>query len=213
MALTKKRRQSVVMVLLLSGTIVCASQEVASSTHPERSGGNDAASASLSATQQPSSQFALGAADVIHVNVWKNPDLSQSVTVGPDGFVSLPLIGDVHVAGMTANQLGQDLVHRLTTYLLNPQVTVSLTDIRSRQVFILGQVTKPGSYPIIAPTTVLQLIAQAGGLGIYANTKKISILRGGQSTSSKLNFNYTAVLHGDGKQDITLQPGDTVVVP
>jgi polysaccharide export outer membrane protein len=164
-------------------------------------------------SQAGSSQFILGAADVIRINVWKNVELSQTVTVGPDGFVSLPLLGDVQVGGMTANQLGLALASRLSAFMVSPQVTVSVVDIRSRQVYILGQVTKPGGFPLIAPINVLQLIAEAGGLTAYANRKGIVILRPNREGTKKISFNYNNVVHGDGKQNISLQPGDTVVVP
>ena len=164
-------------------------------------------------TDRATSQFTLGPADVIRVNVWKNTDLSQTVTVGPDGFVSLPLLGDVHVAGMTANQLAQSLSSRLTSYVVSAQVTVSVVEIRSRQVYVTGQVGKPGGYSLVAPITVLQLIAQAGGLSTFANRKGIIVLRGSSGNVQRLNFNYVAAIRGDNKQNITLQPGDTVVVP
>ena len=160
------------------------------------------------------SQFTLGPADVIRVNVWKNADLSQTVTVGPDGFVSLPLLGDVHVAGMTTDQLAQSLSSRLTAYVVSAQVTVSVVEIRSRQVYVMGQVGKPGGYSLVAPISVLQLIAQAGGLSTFANRKGIIVLRGSNGkTQQRLKFNYVAAIHGDPKQNITLQPGDTVIVP
>jgi polysaccharide biosynthesis/export protein len=159
------------------------------------------------------SQFTLGPADVIRVNVWKNTDLSQTVMVGPDGFVSLPLLGDVHVAGMTANQLAQSLSSRLTSYVVSAQVTVSVVEIRSRQVYVTGQVGKPGGYSLVAPITVLQLIAQAGGLNTFANRKGIIVLRGSGGNIQRLTFSYVAAIRGDNKQNITLLPGDTVVVP
>ncbi|WP_158791825.1 polysaccharide biosynthesis/export family protein [Granulicella sp. L60] len=171
-----------------------------------------AANVELRASSE-TSQFALGVADVIHVNVWKNADLSQTVTVGPDGFVSLPLLGDVHVAGMTANQLAQSLSSRLTTYVVSAQVTVSVVEIRSRQVYVMGQVGKPGGYPLIAPITILQLIAQAGGLNTFANRKRIFVIRGTKGEIQRLKFNYVNALQGDTRQNISLQPGDTVVVP
>jgi polysaccharide export outer membrane protein len=173
----------------------------------------DTASTTDSQTAIGTSQFTLGAADVIRVNVWKNADLSQTVTVGPDGFVSLPLLGDVHAAGMTANQLAQALSSRLSSYVVSAQVTVSVVDIRSRQVYVMGQVGKPGGYPLIAPITVLQLIAQAGGLTTFANRKGIFILRGSKGDLQRLKFNYISAIHGDVNQNINLQPGDTVIVP
>ncbi|RZU39974.1 polysaccharide biosynthesis/export family protein [Edaphobacter modestus] len=159
------------------------------------------------------SQLILGPADVIRINVWKNTDLSQTATIGPDGFISLPLLGDVHVSGMTANQLAQDLKSKLASYVVNSQVTVSVVDIRSRQVYLTGQVGKPGGYPLIAPITVLQLIAQAGGLNTFANRKEIVILRNVGGNVQRLKFNYNNAVHGDPKQSISLQPGDTVIVP
>jgi polysaccharide biosynthesis/export protein len=159
------------------------------------------------------SQFVIGPSDVLRLNVWKNLELSQTVTVTPDGFVSVPLLGDVHVAGMTANELSQLLSTRLRSFVVSPQVTVSIIDIRSRQVYVLGQVSKPGGFPLIAPLTVLQLIAQAGGLTNYANRKAIVILRPSANGPQKLNFNYNDVIHGNGKQNITLEPGDTVIIP
>lgn len=159
------------------------------------------------------SRYTLGAADNIRVNVWKNNDLSQTATIGPDGFISLPLLGDVHAAGLTADQLAKELTSRLTSYMVNAQVTVSVVEIRSRQVFITGQVGKPGAYPLIVPITVLQLIAQAGGLNTFASRKGIFILRGTTGNVQRLKFNYTSAIHGDVKQNINLQPGDTVIIP
>jgi polysaccharide export outer membrane protein len=164
-------------------------------------------------TISATSQLVLGPADVIRINVWKNSDLTQTVTVGPDGFVSLPLLGDVHVAGMTANQLGQELKSRLASFVMSAQVTVSVVEIKSRQVYVTGQVGKPGGYPLITPISVLQLIAQAGGLNTFANRKEILILRGIGSNVQRLKFNYNSAVHGDAKQNISLQPGDTVIVP
>lgn len=185
-----------------TGTKTAPAEDV-SPSHPP-------ATASVDST---SSRYTLGAADNIRVNVWKNNDLSQTVTIGPDGFVSLPLLGDVHAAGLTADQLAKELTSRLTSYMVNAQVTVSVVEIRSRQVFITGQVGKPGAYPLIVPITVLQLIAQAGGLNTFASRKGIFILRGTTGNVQRLKFNYTSAIHGDVKQNINLQPGDTVIIP
>lgn len=173
----------------------------------------ETAGADVTIPRPPSSQFILGASDVLRVSVWKNVELSQTVTIGPDGFISLPLVGDVKVAGSTADQLSKTLASRLSAFLVNPQVTVSVVEIRSRQVFILGQVGKPGAFPLITPIHVLQLIAEAGGLTNFANRKGIVVLRPDQGTVKKIAVNYNHVIRGDSKQDIALQPGDTVVVP
>jgi polysaccharide export outer membrane protein len=206
-------RRGMFAAILLVGA-VCHAQDATTSAHGALSTLNSGeTSVANVATGYTGSQFILGAADVIHVNVWKNNELSQTVMIGPDGFVSLPLLGDVHVAGMTANQLAQMLTVKLTSFIVQPQVTVSVVDIRSRQVYVLGQVGKPGGYPLITPMNVLQLIAQAGGLTTYANRKAITILRATQNGTQRISFNYGNVVRGDGKQNIVLEPGDTVVVP
>jgi polysaccharide biosynthesis/export protein len=164
-------------------------------------------------TTRDSSQYTIGVADILRVNVWKNADLSQTVTVDPDGFVSLPLLGNVNVAGLSTDQLGRLLTAKYASYVVTPQVTVSVIDIRSRAVFVMGQVGKAGSYPLLAPTTVLQLIAQAGGLTPFAKRKNIYVLRASMGQSAKIPFNYVKVIHGDTRANIVLQPGDTVIVP
>lgn len=214
-------KSSTIRLTTLATFALCASgihAQVLASSQPHPIGGLESTPPGHSATIDThpvaaSSQYPLGPADVIHVNVWKSADLSQTVTVGPDGFVSLPLLGDVHVAGLTTNQLAQDLRSRLSTYVVAAQVTVSIVEIRSRSVFVTGQVGKPGAYPLIAPITVLQLIAQAGGLNTYANRKDIFVLRTLSSQVQRLRFNYTRALHGDMRQNIILQPGDTVIIP
>ncbi len=176
--------------------------------------GRDESSGSTSHSDVPrQAEFAIGPADVIHVTVWKDADLSQTVTVDPNGFVSLPLLGTVRVAGMTTDQISAELGSRLATYVVSPQVTVSVVDIRSRQVYIMGKVGRAGGYPLLVPITVLQLIAQAGGLNAYAKRKDIYVLRAANGHSEKLLFNYDKVTRGDGSGNIVLQPGDTVIVP
>lgn len=160
-----------------------------------------------------SSQYTIGVADVLRVNVWKNADLSQTVTVDPDGYVSLPLLGNIKVAGLSTDQLSTLMTAKYASYVVTPQVTVSVVDIRSRAVFVLGQVGKAGSYPLLAPTTVLQLIAQAGGLTPFAKRKSIYVLRASAGQSQKIPFNYVKVVHGDTRANIVLEPGDTVIVP
>jgi polysaccharide biosynthesis/export protein len=157
--------------------------------------------------------YAIGVADSIRVNVWKNSDLSTTLIVDPNGSVSLPLLGDIHVAGMTTSELGALLSSRYASYVVTPQVTVSVLEIRSRQVYVMGQVGKAGSYALLSPLTVLQLIAQAGGLTSYAKRNKIYVLRATAGPAQKIPFHYANVTHGDSRQDILLQPGDTVIVP
>lgn len=167
------------------------------------------------AGQNPTSgEYVIGESDALNINVWKEPDVSQGVVVRPDGKISLPLIGEVLVSGLTPVQAQVLLASKFQSYLTNPQVTVTVTDIRSRVVFLTGEVGKPGTYPLLAPTTVLQLIAHAGGLGQFANKKGIYILRTTEGKQERFSFNYKQVIKGEKvEQNILLRPGDTVVVP
>jgi polysaccharide export outer membrane protein len=158
--------------------------------------------------------FVVGASDVLNINVWKEPEISQSVVVRPDGKISLPLIGEVLVSGLTPAQTQTLLANKLQSILTNPQVTVTVTEIRSRVVSITGEVVKPGAYPLLVPTTVLQLITSAGGLGQFANKKGIFVLRMVDGKQQRFPFNYSHVIKGEKpEQNILLHPGDTVVVP
>lgn len=160
------------------------------------------------------SGYIVGDSDVIRVNVWKEPEVSQTVVVRTDGNISLPLINEVKVSGMTPLQI-QDLVaEKLKGFLNNPQVTVTVIEIRSKRAFITGEVSRPGTYSLNAQTTVLQLIAQAGGFTPFAKTDSIVILRTEDGRQSRLKFKYKEVVQGKKtEQNIALHPGDTVVVP
>jgi polysaccharide biosynthesis/export protein len=158
--------------------------------------------------------YIVGDSDVIRVNVWKEPEVSQTVVVRTDGNISLPLINEVKVSGMSPLQI-QDLVaEKLKGFLNNPQVTVTVIEIRSKRAFITGEVSRPGTYSLNAQTTVLQLIAQAGGFTPFAKTDSIVVLRTEDGRQSRLKFKYKEVIQGKKtEQNIALHPGDTVVVP
>jgi len=158
--------------------------------------------------------YVVGDSDILHVNVWKEPEVSQTVVVRTDGNISLPLINEVKVSGLTPLQI-QDLVaERLKGFLNNPQVTVTVAEIRSKRAFITGEVTRPGTYSLNAQTTVLQLIAQAGGFTPFAKKDSIVVLRTEEGKQMRLKFKYKEVVRGKKtEQNIALHPGDTVVVP
>jgi polysaccharide biosynthesis/export protein len=159
--------------------------------------------------------FIIGMDDVLSINVWKEAEISRSVPVRSDGKISLPLAGEVQAAGQTPLQLELEIANRLQKYISEPEVTVMVQQINSQKFNILGQVVKPGSYPLTNAPTVLDAIALAGGFRDFAKKKSIYILRqnsgGGQS---RVAFNYKAVIKGkDADQNVQLQPRDTVVVP
>jgi polysaccharide biosynthesis/export protein len=161
-----------------------------------------------------SPDYVVGESDVLHINVWKEQEISQTVTVRTDGNISLPLINEVRVSGMTPLQIQNLIAEKLKAYLTNPQVTVTVTDIRSKRAFITGEIARPGSYALNAETNVLQLIAQAGGFTPFAKRENIFILRFEDGQQRKLPFRYKDVVHGKNtSQNISLRPGDTVVVP
>jgi polysaccharide export outer membrane protein len=161
------------------------------------------------------STFVIGNDDVLAINVWKEPDVSRSVPVRSDGKISLPLVGEVQAAGQTPLKLEQEIAARLKNYVSEPEVTVIVQQINSQKFNILGQVTRPGSYPIASAATVLDAIAVAGGFRDFAKQKSIYILRqNADGTQARLAFNYKEVVKGKNPaQNIKLQPRDSIVVP
>jgi polysaccharide export outer membrane protein len=158
--------------------------------------------------------YIIGADDVLDVSVWKEQELTRSLQVRPDGKISMPLLGDVQAAGLTPGQLAQTVSERLKKYLTAPQVTVILTQINSQRVYVLGEVTRPGAYPVLPGMTILQAISSAGGLTQFANSKKIFLMRDENHTQSKYPFSYKEVLDGrKAQENLAVKAGDTIVVP
>jgi polysaccharide export outer membrane protein len=158
--------------------------------------------------------FILGPGDVLGIVFWREPDMSAEVVVRPDGRISIPLLNDIVVTGLTPEQLRQKLAVDAQRYVQDPNVTVVVKQINSRRVFITGQVSKPGPYPLTASMNVLQLISTAGGLLEYADEKGIVVMRNENGKTTNYIFNYKEVVHRKNlKQNIDLKPGDTVVVP
>ena len=157
--------------------------------------------------------FVIGLEDVLRVDVWREPELSApQIVVRPDGKITLPLIGDVQAAGFTTKQLQENLTERFKEFAQAPTVSVMVLRIESQKVSIIGNVGKPGAYPLGSPMTVLELIARAGGLTEYAKSKNITIVRKKDGTT--LKFNYKDVINGKNlKQNVYLESGDIVLVP
>ncbi len=166
------------------------------------------------AEPEPKVEYVVGEGDVLHIDVWQEPEVSQNVTVRPDGNISLPLINEMKVGGMTPLQIQGLVADKLKGFVNQPKVTVTVTEVHSRRAFITGEVTHPGEFPLNTQVTVLQLIAQAGGFTPFAKTENIMILRIDNGKELRLKFKYKEVLRGKNtEQNIALQPGDTVVVP
>lgn len=160
-------------------------------------------------------EYRIGAGDVLDVNVWKDKDASATkVLVRSDGKVTLPLVKEVNVEGQTPADLEKVLTERFAKFIPGAEVTVVVTEVNSKKIYLLGAVKKEGGIPLHGPTTVLQALAEGGGMTEFAKRKKIFILRGAAPNQTKLMFNYNAVIKGEHpEQNILLQPGDTIVVP
>jgi polysaccharide export outer membrane protein len=159
--------------------------------------------------------YVIGVDDVLSILFWRDKDLSApEITVRPDGKVTLPLLNDVQAAGLTPEQLRDTVLDAARKYVEDPNPTVIVKEIKSRKVFITGQVEKPGPYPLNGTVTVLQLIATAGGLRDFADGKNISVIRVREGKQAVFEFNYQDLLKKRYlSQNIELTPGDTVVVP
>lgn len=180
----------------------------------------DSAQPSAPATVDPkplimvdNSTYIIGAEDGLQVTVWREPTLSGGFPVRPDGMISLVLLGDVPAAGLTPMQLGKNIEERLKKFIQDPSVAVGVTAVNSKRIFMIGEVGHVGPMALTPGMTPLQAISAAGGLSTFANSKRIYILRGAQGKQVKIPFNYKQALKGDTTQLITLQPGDTIVVP
>ncbi len=190
-----------------SGTQAISDGQAADPTPPP--------SADMTSANGTSSPYRIGVDDIITISVWHEPDLSRNVPVRPDGKISLPLVGDVQAAGKTAMGLQAELKTDLAKFVKDPELTVIVSDIRSRRINVIGQVNRPGAYALTQSMGVVDAIAAASGLRDFAKTKDIYVLRvTSDGKRLRLSFNYQSVVKGKkGAQDIILQPRDTVVVP
>jgi len=154
-------------------------------------------------------KYLIGPEDVLFIKVWRENDFTLPVAVRPDGKITMPLVGEVQAAGETPMQLTKALTEQLTKYINNPDVTVFVTEVRSKKYYIIGQVNREGAFPLVTPTTILDALVNAGGFHEFANTKKIKILRG----SKVFNFNYNEVTKAKHmEQNIYLESGDHIIV-
>ncbi len=174
----------------------------------------DASKASNQVSAVTDADYVIGPQDVIRIDVWKEPEISRTIPVRPDGKISLPLLNDIQASGLTALQLGKSIHDGLTKFLTNPEVTVTVTEINSRRVYITGEVARAGAFPLLPNMTVLQALSSAGGFTQFAKLKGIYVLRNEGGKQVKHSFNYKEVVKGRNQdENILLQPGDVIVVP
>jgi polysaccharide biosynthesis/export protein len=173
---------------------------------------NSTVDARKPATEDPN--YTIGPQDVLDISVWKEPELTRSVPVRPDGKISLPLLNDVQAAGLTPSQLAAQITTNLKKFVTAPQVTVIVTAINSQRVFIIGEVLRPGAFPLLPGMTVLQALSSAGGFTQFASLGKIYVLRNENGAQTKHPFNYKAAINGKQvDQNFLLKAGDQIVVP
>lgn len=171
------------------------------------------AEAPLSSSVAPPAGYVIGADDLLSIRFWADAQLSTDVVVRPDGKISVPLLNDVQAAGMSPEQLNQVLKKAASKFIEDPDVTVIVREIRSRKVYVLGQVGRPGPVPLNTDMNVLQVLTAVGGLLEFADKENVIIVRSESGRERRLKFNYKDVVRGKNvQQNVLLQPGDTVIV-
>ena len=161
----------------------------------------------------PDEYYVIGAGDTLNIQLWNEPTLSGPVKVRPDGFITLPLVNEVQVTSLTTADLRKMLTDKFKAYVNNPVVTIRIEGIASTEVFLVGQVNKPGAYPLAGNDSLLQLITRAGGLTIFADRRDLRVVRRVRDKVTEYIADYDAIVAGDLKQDILLRPGDRIIVP
>jgi polysaccharide export outer membrane protein len=212
----KTKLSAGVLAFLLAATVVCPAQGAAKKPEPV-----PVSPAAATQAQPPvpsvgagvdAARYIIGSEDTLQVTVWKEPTLSGTIPVRPDGRISLVLVGDLPAAGKTPMQLADDITVKLKKYIQDPNVSVLVMSVNSQKIFLVGEVGHVGPVMMSAGMTPLQAIAAGGGLTPYANAKKIYILRNEAGKQQKIPFNYKQALKGEA-QGTELKPGDTIVVP
>jgi polysaccharide export outer membrane protein len=219
----KFRSNTVVSALILMGSLALAQEVTPSPPPPPASGSvSDSAASSGASSGKPSSvapqgqsgsEYVIGPEDVLHIAVWKESDLTATLPVRPDGKISLPLLNDVQASGLTPLQLASSLTEKLKKYIADPRVTVVVTTINSKKIYLVGEVLHSGAAALSPNMTVLQALSSAG-LNQFAKTNKIYVLRTENGRQQKLPVNYRKLVKGERiEQNYLLRPGDTIVVP
>jgi len=198
----------------LSVVVICAMISVGCSTKELRIQEYRISPDAPDPAKPPEEFYVIGPGDGINVQVWKEPTLSGSVTVRPDGYVTLPLLNEVQIAGLTTGQLRKLLEQKYKEFTTDPFVTISVGGISSAEVFLIGPGTgRNGAFPLKGNETILQLITRMGGLGIFADRSNIRIIRREGVKITEFTVDYDAIIKGDLKQDLLLRPGYRIVIP
>ena len=194
----------VILTLLVPGALVGSAGAQQAAVRPQP----------IAAPMPVAPDYVIGPEDLLLVSVWKNETLSRQLPVRPDGKISMPLLHDIVAAGFTPLQLRDKIATALAEYMPNPEVSVTVLEVRSYRVSVLGEVQRPGVLQLKAPTTVLEALAMAGGFRDFASPSKIIIFRKDEKGETRrLRFNYNRAVGSAGEDNLTLRSGDVVVVP
>src|SRR6266852_2316012 len=198
-------------LLMVAGRTAYGQEQPAQEKKEEAKDQKAAASPAQSATEDPT--YKIGAQDVIRVDVWREDQLTRTVPVRPDGKITLPLLNDVQAVGITPMELAGVVREGLKKFITNPQVTVSVSEINSRRIYVNGEVNKSGAYQMLPHMTILQALSGSGGFTAFAKIKNIYILRMVNGKPVKIPFNYKEAITGKHpEQNVELEPGDVIVV-
>jgi polysaccharide export outer membrane protein len=205
---------SVIILVLSLASSIGFGQQTAPAKPPEHASAMAEATSAAAAADNSNPSYVIGASDVLTITVWREPTLSGSILVRPDGMISLALVGDVKASGLTPLQLTDQIAIKLKKYIQDPKVSVVVAQIHSKLVFLLGEVGKKGPVEMTPGMTLLEAISAGGGLTDFANTKKMYVLRNEKvGSQTKIAVNYKEALKGNATSNIALKPGDTIVVP
>jgi polysaccharide export outer membrane protein len=199
-------RKIIVLFALIIGVAACSTKELRVQEFRVTTGTPDPA-------KPPEEFYVIGAGDVLNINIWKEPSLTGTVKVRPDGYITLPLVNEIQVVGMTTTQLREALEKKYKEFILDPLVTVRLEAIASSEVFLVGQVNHPGAMPLNGNETLLQILTRAGGLTVFAERSNIRVVRRDRDKVTEYVADYDGIIKGDLKQDVLLRPGDRIIVP
>jgi len=207
-------RTAASLVCLLAVLVNTVAAQSTAATPSTKSAGVPVAPSTVPGAVVPPPGYVIGSEDVLSILFWREKNLSVDTIVRPDGMISLPLLNDIHAAGLTTDELRQRVMEEASKFVEDSTATVFVKQINSRKVFITGNVAKPGVYPLTGSLNVLQLIAVAGGLLEFADGSKIQVMRTENGTPVAYPFNYKWLAEARNlKQNIELKPGDTIVVP
>jgi polysaccharide export outer membrane protein len=204
-----------ISVLVVSAVVLCVSSFAADQPKSKKEKAQaapaaEAAKPAAGATGTDAKTYVIGAEDVLLIQVWHEQELTKSYVVRPDGKITMPLAGELQAANLTPEKLAASVVEALSKDIVHPEVTVSIQQVNSKKYFMMGEVARTGSFPLVVPTTVMQALMNAGGFRDFAKKNKIVIIRG----ANRYYFNYNDVSKGKHReQDIQLEPGDQIIVP